>query len=100
MSDAPGAKRGSESPTISIKISDETHRGVYANKVIIGHTHEEFILDFIADFPPGPQIVSRVITSPAHAMALLEALRENVGRYEKQYGAIRRPQNVGPSASA
>ncbi len=100
MSEAPGAKRGPEGPTISIKISDETHRGVYANKVIIGHTSEEFILDFVADFPPGPQIVARVITAPAHAVAFLEALKENVGRFEQQHGAVRRPRAAAPPAKA
>ena len=99
MSDTPGAKRPGEAPTISIKINDETHRGVYANKVIIAHSAEEFILDFVADFPPGPQIVSRVITAPAHALALLEALNENTSRYERQHGRIRKP-GAPPSAKA
>lgn len=85
--------------TVSIKISDEVHKGVYANQVIIAHSRDEFVMDFVADFPPGAQIVARVITSPAHAAALLEALGENLHRYERAHGAVpRRPSS--PPASA
>lgn len=89
-----GGPQGAPEPQMTVKISDETHRGVYANRVIIAHSSEEFILDFVADLPPGPQIVARVITTPGHARAFLEALGENVQRYEQQFGAIRRP--LGP----
>jgi hypothetical protein len=91
--------RTQPSTQVSIKISDEIHKGVYANQVIIAHSRDEFVIDFVADFPPGAQIVSRVITSPAHAAALLDALGENLHRYERNHGAIRRgaPQ---PPASA
>ncbi len=84
---------------LTVKISDETHRGLYANRVIIAHSGEEFVLDFVADLPPGPQVVSRIITSPSHAVALVEALSENIGRYQAQYGPIRRP-GAPPKADA
>ena len=82
--------------SFNIGISEQTHRGVYANKAIIAHSAEEFILDFVADFPPGPQIVSRVITTPAHARALLETLQENLQRYERQHGAVQRRSRRPP----
>ncbi len=88
---------------VNIAISEETHRGVYANKVLAAHSRDEFILDFVADFPPGAQIVSRVITAPAHAKALLETLQDNVSRYEREHGPIRParpPQQLGPKADA
>ena len=78
----------------NIGISEETHRGVYSNKVIVAHSAEEFIFDFVADFPPAAQIVSRVITSPAHAKALLATLQDNVARYEQNYGPIPRRKNA------
>ncbi len=91
MAEGPGPKPRPEAQGLTVKISDETHRGVYANRAIIAHSGEEFILDFVADFPPGPQIVARVITAPAHARALLDALADNVQRFERQHGPIRRP---------
>ncbi|MCU0232316.1 MAG: DUF3467 domain-containing protein [Acidobacteria bacterium] len=88
MSDKPAARP--QNPQLTIKISEEMQRGVYANRVVIGHTRDEFVFDFIAELPPGPCVVGRIITAPAHAAALLEALAENVARYEKDHGAIRR----------
>ncbi|MDQ7006783.1 MAG: DUF3467 domain-containing protein [Acidobacteriota bacterium] len=87
--------------SVNISISEQAHKGVYANKVIVAHSADEFILDFVADFPPGPQIVSRVITAPAHARALLATLRENLERFERQHGPIRRRSGPGtPPADA
>ncbi len=77
--------------SVNISISEQAHKGVYANKMIVAHSADEFILDFVADFPPGPQIVARVITAPAHARALLATLKENLERFERQHGPIRRP---------
>jgi hypothetical protein len=88
MSDTPAARP--QPPQLTIKISEEMQRGVYANRVVIGHTRDEFVFDFIAELPPGPTVVARIITAPAHAVALLDALTENIGRYEKDHGAIRR----------
>ncbi len=96
MSDQPGPKQQG----LSVKISDEKHQGVYANRVIIAHSAEEFVFDFVADLPPGPAVVARVITAPAHALALLEALNENIGRYQHSHGAIRRPAGPAPTANA
>lgn len=84
---------------VTIKISDEIHRGVYANQVIIAHSRDEFVLDFVADFPPGAQIVARVITSPAHAASLLDALGENLHRYERSHGTIRRAPHTPPASA-
>ena len=89
------------SRSVNIAISEETRRGLYANKAIIAHSRDEFLLDFVADFPPGAQIVARIVTAPAHAKALLETLRENVERYEKQHGKIlRRPPSPPSHADA
>ncbi|MEK7162185.1 MAG: DUF3467 domain-containing protein [Patescibacteria group bacterium] len=73
---------------IQVKVSDEVLRGVYANMAQIGHTGEEFVLDFINVTPPAGSLVSRVIISPAHTKRLIAALQDNVSRYEKQFGAI------------
>ncbi|RMG43126.1 MAG: DUF3467 domain-containing protein [Acidobacteria bacterium] len=90
---SPGPNR----PAVSVKIDDQTRRGVYANRVIVSHTPHEFVIDFVSDLPPGPQIVSRVVTAPVHAAALLDTLRENLGRYEQSFGPIRPPR---PGAEA
>ncbi len=93
------AEEGKKQPLqrIDIKINDETHRGVYANKLIVAHSRDEFILDFVADLPPGPQIVARVITTPGHLRAFLETLRENLSRWERKSGG---PPGMVPRADA
>ena len=64
--------------------------GSYSNLAIISHSRSEFILDFASTLPglPGPKISNRVIMSPEHAKRLLNALLENVGKYESQFGPI------------
>jgi hypothetical protein len=97
MADKP---ERSKRTAMDIKIEGDVHKGVYANKVIVAHSRDEFILDFVADFPPGPQIVARVITAPAHAQALLDALGENLQRYESRHGKVPRRAAPPPRADA
>lgn len=75
---------------VSINIDPAVSGGIYSNLAIISHTHSEFILDFAAGLPglPGPKVGSRVIMSPEHAKRLLNALADNVGKYESQFGKI------------
>lgn len=80
--------QGASEQQIQVKVSDEVLRGVYANMAQIGHTGEEFILDFANITPPSGSLVSRVIVSPAHAKRLIVALQDNVSRFEKQFGVI------------
>ncbi len=84
---------------IQIKADDQTAKGVYTNNLIIGHTKEEFVLDFLNVFPPQGSLVSRVFTSPGHAKRILNALKDNVKKYEDQFGKIEAAQepdqNIG-----
>jgi hypothetical protein len=73
---------------INIKAQDEILRGQYANMMQVSHSHEEFVLDFILSFPPQGELVSRLIVSPAHMKRIVNALMDNVRRYESQFGAI------------
>lgn len=75
-------------PQLQIKASDEVLRGVYSNMAQIGHTGEEFVLDFMNAMPPAGILVSRIIISPSHAKRLLSALQDNVKNYEGQFGTI------------
>jgi hypothetical protein len=75
---------------INIELSEEVAEGDYANLVMIAHSAEEFILDFIRVMPglPKARVKSRVIVTPHHAKRLLHALAENIGRYEATHGEI------------
>ena len=73
---------------IQIKVTDEVLKGNFANMVQVGHTQEEFILDFMNLLPPTAMLTSRVIVTPAHMKRILAALTDNLKKYEDQYGAI------------
>ena len=82
MAEGPGPKE------IKISFPEKMQGGVYANNMVVSHTKEEFILDFIMAAPPAGAVTARVIVSPGHMKRILEALRDNVSKYEKTFGTI------------
>jgi len=79
-----------EEKKVNINIDPQVAGGVYSNLAIISHSRSEFILDFATNLPglPGPKVGSRIVMSPEHCKRLLNALAENIGKYESQYGRI------------
>ena len=73
---------------MQIKATDDVLKGIYANALQISHTQQEVVFDFLNIFPPQGQLVSRIITSPAHAKQIAAALMENLKKYEAQYGQV------------
>ncbi|MGB3545152.1 DUF3467 domain-containing protein [Rubrivirga sp.] len=80
----------SNSPSLSIELAEDVAEGVYSNLVMIAHSPEEFILDFIRVMPgvPKARVKSRIVVTPGHAKRLLAALADNIQRYEAQHGDI------------
>lgn len=73
---------------LQIKADDVTMKGAYTNMMQVQHTKEEFVMDFMNILPPQGMLVSRVITSPGHLKRIVAALKDNLERYEKQFGKI------------
>ena len=75
---------------LSLDLKPEVARGTYSNLAIISHSRSEFIIDFATVLPglPKPEIGSRIVMAPEHAKRLLNALSENIGKYEQQFGDI------------
>jgi len=75
---------------LQIDLDENTAQGVYCNLAVVNHSDTEFVLDFIYVQPmqPKAKVRSRLITSPRHAKKLLEALSENLQRYESKFGPI------------
>jgi Protein of unknown function (DUF3467) len=89
---------------VQIKADEKELQGQYSNLVMLHHNLEEFTLNFIYIFPNGAQgkLLTSVIVSPGHAKRIWRALRENIERYESQFGPIKeapegsgQPPNVG-----
>jgi len=62
--------------------------GVYCNNMMVTHTKEEFIMDFMVLTPPVGTITSRVIMSPGHMKRTISALQDNLKKYEERFGKI------------
>lgn len=82
--------KGQGQPSFNIELTEDVADGVYSNLVMISHSPEEFILDFIRVMPgvPKARVKSRIIVTPQHAKRLLRALSENIERYEAAHGEI------------
>ena len=81
---------GNKETKMNLNLDPQIASGSYANLAIISHSRSEFVIDFASTLPgmPGPKINNRVIMSPEHAKRLLNALMDNVGKYEAQFGKI------------
>jgi hypothetical protein len=65
----------------------------YANFALIMHTPSEIIVNF-ASIMPGMQsapIHTRIVMTPLHAKMMLNALADNLQKYEVQFGEIKLP---------
>ena len=87
-----------------IELPQEVAQGEYANFCIITHSSSDFVFDFARILPgvPKAQVRSRVILAPEHAKRLLQALQENIVRYEQTFGKIvipnQEPRTIAPFA--
>ncbi|MBQ2331206.1 MAG: DUF3467 domain-containing protein [Bacteroidales bacterium] len=75
---------------IQLELKPEIARGTYSNLAIITHSHSEFIIDFATMLPgqPKPEVSNRIIMTPEHTKRLLNALMDNITKYESQFGFI------------
>ncbi len=81
---------------MKIKINDDVLKGSYANSMVVTHTREEFVIDFINSFPPEAIVTARVITSPGHLKRIIHALTENLRKYEEKFGEVKEaPEPTG-----
>ncbi|MFC5282921.1 DUF3467 domain-containing protein [Pedobacter alpinus] len=78
---------------LNIELSEEMAEGTYSNLAIITHSNSEFVLDFIRVMPgvPKAKVKSRIVLTPDHAKRLLNALADNIEKFEMINGTI----NVG-----
>lgn len=75
---------------LSFEIKQDIAKGTYSNLAIITHSKNEVITDFAASLPgmPKPEVVSRIVMTPANAKRLMLALQDNIAKYENAYGTV------------
>lgn len=89
---------GKEDQKNVININIGSIEPVYSNMVNIIHGPFDFTINFVQVSPPTGTVVSRVIMSPQHAKAFLNALNDNIRKYESSFGEIvEAPRQSGPS---
>ena len=93
---------------INIELDENIAQGLYSNLVIVNHSPTEFVLDFINVMPGAPKakVRSRIILTPDHTKKFINALGENLNKYEKSFGKIKNfqkevvPISFGPKGEA
>jgi hypothetical protein len=98
-----------EENQLNIELTEEIGEGIYSNLAIITHSNSEFIVDFVKVMPgvPKAKVKSRIVLTPQHAKRLVNALKDNISKYESVHGIIKEtevnalPMNLGgPTAQA
>ncbi len=82
---------------LQVKFPEKALGGVYANQMMVSHTSEEFVIDFLNVFPPEGIVNARIITSPGHLKRMIRALSDNLARYESRHGEV--PDTPAPDSS-
>jgi hypothetical protein len=80
---------------VTARVPDKVARGVFSTGVIVIDGPYEFVLDFVMGLVQPRQVVARVIMSPVVVEQFVNAIRDNVGKYESRFGKI--PEIPKPS---
>jgi hypothetical protein len=86
MADKPDPQQPQQ---IQINTADEISRGRYSNLMLVSHSPDEFMLDWLLNSPNGPHLVSRIILSPGNVKRAIEALTINLKQYEDKFGTVK-----------
>jgi len=84
---------------LNIELSEDVAQGTYSNLAVITHSSAEFVLDFVRIMPgvPKAKVKSRIILTPEHAKRLMNALNDNISKYEAVHGKIKNVEGGGAS---
>jgi hypothetical protein len=93
MADKPDHQ---QPPQIQINTTDEISRGRYSNLMLVSHSPDEFIVDWLLSSPNGPHLVSRIILNPGNLKRTIEALTINLKQYEEKFGIVKIIEPVDP----
>lgn len=87
-------EKTSQAQKIQINTQDEMSRGRFSNSMLVTHSPEEFIIDWLLNSPSGTHLASRIIVTPGHMKRIISTLSANLSKYEQNFGPV---QAIGPS---
>lgn len=75
---------------LNVELPADIAQGTYSNLAVISHSNAEFVMDFLQVMPGAPkaEVRSRIIMTPFHAKRLLQALADNIGKFERNFGSV------------
>ncbi len=76
---------------INIELNEKEAEGIYSNLAIITHSPAEFVVDFTRILPgvPKAKVHARIVMTPQHTKLLLNAIKDNIQKYEEKFGEIK-----------
>jgi hypothetical protein len=76
---------------INIELGEKEAEGIYSNLAIITHSTAEFVIDFTRMLPgvPKAKVHARIVMTPQHTKLLLNALKDNIEKFESKFGEIK-----------
>ncbi len=73
---------------VSARVPERVARGVLSTGQVILDGPKEFIIDFLQGLTRPQQITARVVMTPQTVHEFIQALRQNVENYTRQFGPI------------
>jgi hypothetical protein len=89
-----GPEKGNQQQ-VNFEIGEKEAEGLYSNLALVMHSNAEFIVDFTRILPgvPKAKVQARIIMTPIHTKLLMNALHDNIDKYEQKYGEIKIPSD-------
>ena len=88
-----GGKQRMQRMQINVELPGDLE-AIYANFALITHSASEIVVDFARVLPnvPKARVYARILMTPMNAKLLLRALKENLSKFEAQFGEIKAPE--------
>ena len=80
-------KNPSNMQKINIELDEKVSSGEYSNFVVVTHSPAEFVMDYTRILPgvPKAKVHSRIIMAPQHVKSFMNALQDNIRKFEEKY---------------
>jgi hypothetical protein len=82
------------------RVPEAVGRGVFSTGGIVMHGTHDFVIDFLQNLVPPRRVVARVVVPPSVVPLFVAALRENMARFEQQFGPLPRMDRRPAPSSA
>jgi hypothetical protein len=74
---------------MQIKIADNIPGAEYANAMQINHNKDEMQISFFNIMGVSGRVTGKIITSPGHFKRMIQAMQENLKKYEDTFGEVK-----------